>query len=216
DSVVPLQQILDRTAAGELVTRRVCLATGEVSLHTPQDAADTFCYETDALSKVFGPRWRLLLIGDGELARYVTQLALTLDYQVIICDPRDVPQAGPLPDGVERVHSMPDEAVQAWVTHPRCAVVALTHDPKLDDMALLDALQSPAFYVGAIGSRLNSAQRRKRLQGLGLSDAQLRRLHAPVGLPIGSHAPPEIALSILAELTVLRNRAAQTATAGQA
>lgn len=206
DNAAPLRHILERTGAGQLVTRRVCLATGEVSLHTPIDAADAFSYQADVLSKLFGPRWRLLLIGDGELARYVTQLALTLDYHVIICDPRELPPAAPLPEGVDRVHTMPDEAVQAWVTHARSVVVALTHDPILDDMALLDALDSPAFYVGAIGSRLNSARRRERLQALGLTDAQVQRLHAPVGLPIGSHAPPEIALSIMAEITALRNR----------
>jgi xanthine dehydrogenase accessory factor len=93
------------------------------------------------------------------------------------------------------------------VTHPRCAVVALTHDPKLDDMALLEALESGAFYVGAIGSRRNSELRRKRLATLGIPRQSLERLHAPVGLPIGSHSPPEIAVAILAEMTAVRNRA---------
>ncbi len=158
---------------------------------------------------MFGPRWRLLLIGDGELTRYVMQIALTLDYRVIICDPRDAPVAETPADGVERVCIMPDEAVQAYASHPRSVVVALTHDPKLDDMALLDALNSPAFYVGAMGSKLNSERRRERLQALGLTATQLKRLHTPVGLPIGSHAPPEIALSIMAEVTALRNRAAR-------
>lgn len=207
ESAAPLRHILERIGAGQLVTRRVCLATGEVSLHTPTDAADPLSYQADALSKVFGPRWRLLLIGDGDLARYITQLALTLDYHVIICDPRETAAVEPLPDGVERIHIMPDEAVQAWATHPCSVVVALTHDPKLDDMALLDALTSPAYYVGAIGSQLNSARRRERLLALGLSDAQVQRLHAPVGLPIGSHTPPEIALAIMAEVTALRNKA---------
>lgn len=207
DSALPLRHILERTAAGQLVTRRVCLNTGEVSLHTPAAAAAAFDYQADSLSKVFGPLWRLLLIGAGELARYVTQLALTLDYQVIICDPREQALTDPLPDAVERVTMMPDEAVQAYLTHHRTAIVALTHDPKLDDMALLEALQSPAFYVGALGSRQNSARRRARLQELGIDAAQLQRLHAPVGLPIGSHTPAEIALAILAELTALRNHA---------
>lgn len=205
ESAVPLRRILERSAAGALVTRRVCLNTGEVSLHTPAATEAAFRYEADTLYRTFGPRWLLLLIGDGDLARYVTQLALTLDYRIVICDPRDVSLAGPLPDGVERVRSMPDEAVRAYVTHARSAVVALTHDPKLDDMALYEALQSPAFYIGAIGSRANSAARCERLRTLGLGEAGLQRLHAPVGLPIGSHAPPEIALSILAELTALRN-----------
>ena len=84
-------------------------------------------------------------------------------------------------------------------------MVALTHDPKLDDMALLDALDSPAFYVGALGSRRNSELRRQRLKELGVNAAQLQRLHAPVGLAIGSHTPAEIAVSILAEITQQRN-----------
>jgi xanthine dehydrogenase accessory factor len=211
DSAAPLRQLLDKLGAGQLVARRVCLGTGEASLHAVAAATDTFTYRDDTLTKVFGPRWLLLLIGDGQLSRYVTQIALLLDYRVIICDPRDVPGAETLPDGVERVSMMPDEAVQAYVKQARSVVVALTHDPKLDDMALVDALSSPAFYVGALGSRLNSERRRARLQTLGLTAVQLQRLHAPVGLPIGSHAAPEIALSIMAEVTALRNRARQHA-----
>jgi xanthine dehydrogenase accessory factor len=212
DSAAPFQQLLDRIRSGQLMARRVCLRTGEVSLHTVTDAADEFSYQGDTLTKVFGPRWRLLLIGDGQLTGYVTQLALMLDYRVIICDPRATAVPETSPDGVERVRMMPDEAVQVYVNHPRSAVVALTHDPKLDDMALFDALQSAAFYVGAIGSKLNSERRRERLQALGLTAAQLQCLHAPVGLPIASHTPPEIALSIMAEMTALRNRAQLAAT----
>ena len=209
DSAAPLRQVLDTVRAGQLVARRVCLDTGEASLHAVSDATDTFTYEDDTLTKVFGPRWLLLLIGDGQLTHYVTQMALMLDYRVIICDPRDVPLAETLPDGVERVGMMPDEAVHAYVKQARSVVVALTHDSKLDDMALVDALNSPAFYVGAIGSQLNSERRRARLQTLGLTAVQLQRLHAPVGLPLGSHAAPEIALAIMAEVTALRNRATQ-------
>ncbi len=210
DSAAPLERLLDKIRNNQLVTRRVCLATGEVSLHAsaPTDQAS---YGGDYLTKVFGPRWQLLLIGDGQLARYVAQLAQMLDYRVIICDPRDDYEPDAAMDGVERVYVMPDEAVAAYATHPRCAVVALSHDPRLDDMALLDALASTAFYIGALGSRRNSEQRRERLETLGLTDMQLQRLHAPVGLPIGSHSPPEIAVSILAEITAERNRVRQVA-----
>jgi xanthine dehydrogenase accessory factor len=106
---------------------------------------------------------------------------------------------------------MPDEAVQSYTGNPRCVVLALTHDPKLDDMALLEALQSSAFYVGAIGSKQNSDNRRERLRTLGVTVEQLQRLHAPVGLPIGSRSPPEIAVSIMAEITALRNASRQQA-----
>jgi xanthine dehydrogenase accessory factor len=199
--------------AGELVTRRVCLATGEVSLHAATPA-DAFRYNDDALEKVFGPQWRLLLIGGGQLTRYVAQIALLLDYQVVICDPRTSRETVEPPPSCEQVDMMPDEAVQAYADHPRCAVVTLSHDPKLDDLALLDALGSPAFYVGALGSTRNSELRRERLHGLGISTQQLQRLHAPVGLPIGSHAPPEIAVSILAEITAARNRVREAAIPG--
>jgi xanthine dehydrogenase accessory factor len=110
-------------------------------------------------------------------------------------------------DGTELVTMMPDDAVLQYAGHERSIVIALTHDPKLDDMALLDALESRAFYVGAIGSQRNCETRRDRLKQLGLSAQQLQRLHAPVGLDIGSHTPPEIAVSILAQITALRNSA---------
>ena len=214
ESAAPIEQLLGTVKSGQLMARRVCLRTGEVSLHTVTEAVEEFSYTGDTLTKVFGPYWRLLLIGDGQLTGYVIQLALMLDYRVIICDPRHTSVPETTPDGVERVYMMPDEAVQAYADHARSVVVALTHDPKLDDMALLDALQSKAFYVGALGSKHNSERRSERLQALGLTAAQLQRLHAPVGLPIASHSPPEIALSIMAEITALRNRAQQVAPLG--
>jgi len=210
DSPAQLHMLLERIKTNALMTRRVCLNTGEISLH-PASAGDEFCYADDFLSKVFGPRWHLLLIGAGHLSHYVAQIALMLDYRVMVCDPRESYKQHDIDAGVERLNCMPDEAVQACSGNPRCVVLALTHDPRLDDMALLDALQSPAFYVGAIGSRQNSDRRRERLGTLGVSTEQLQRLHAPVGLPIGSRSPPEIAVSIMAEITALRNRARQLA-----
>jgi xanthine dehydrogenase accessory factor len=210
DSPHTVRMLLDRIRANTLMIRRVCLNTGEVSLH-PATAADEFRYAEGYLSKVFGPRWQMLLIGAGLLSRYVAQIALMLEYRVMVCDPRDSYDTGGLDENLERLHCMPDEAVRACTGNPRSVVLALTHDPKLDDMALLDALQSPAFYVGAIGSRQNSGRRRVRLMTLGVTAEQLQRLHAPVGLPIGSRSPPEIAVSIMAEITALRNRARQPA-----
>ena len=91
---------------------------------------------------------------------------------------------------------MPDDTVRAMKLDERCAVVALTHDPKLDDLALMEALKSPAFYVGALGSRANNAKRRERLREFDLSADEIARLHGPIGLYIGSRTPPEIAVSI--------------------
>jgi xanthine dehydrogenase accessory factor len=99
---------------------------------------------------------------------------------------------------------MPDDAVRAHANDPATAIVALTHDPRIDDMGLMEALSSDAFYIGAMGSSRTSAARRKRLLDLDVSAGDLARLHAPIGLPIGSKTPPEIAIAILAEITAVR------------
>jgi xanthine dehydrogenase accessory factor len=199
-----LQQLLDAMQHQTLTARKVNLRSGVVTL-TPAKPDHEFSYAPDAVSKVFGPRWQMLLIGAGHLSCYVAQLAQMLDYRVIVCDPREEYAKGWSVDGTELVTMMPDDAVLEYAGHERSIVIALTHDPKLDDMALLDALDSRAFYVGAIGSQRNCETRRDRLKQLGLSAQQLQRLHAPVGLDIGSHTPPEIAVSILAQITALRN-----------
>jgi xanthine dehydrogenase accessory factor len=183
-----LEQLLDAMQQQKLMARHVDLQTGQVSLETARAEHD-FVYTNIYVRKIFGPQWNMLLIGAGHLSQYVSQMALMLG-QV---------------EGTELTTIMPDDAVQKYSQKPRSVVLALTHDPKLDDMALLDALQSPAFYVGAIGSQRNCDLRRQRLKELGVSAVQLHRLHAPVGLPIGSHTPPEIAVSILAEVTQQRN-----------
>ena len=199
-----LQPLLHAVQQQQLVARNVDLSSGRVTLQ-PAQAQQHFIYANNTVSKIFGPQWDMLLIGAGQLSRYVSQIALMLGYRVIICDPREeYAQTWQVP-GTELTGLMPDEAVQRYAQQPRSIVMALTHDPKLDDMALLDALQSPAFYVGAIGSKRNCESRRKRLTDLGITAPQLQRLHAPIGLPIGSRTPPEIAVSIMAEITRQRN-----------
>jgi hypothetical protein len=116
-----------------------------------------------ALVTLHGPRWRLLIIGAGQLSRFVAQIAQGMDYAVTVCDPREEYRDSWQVEGVELATGMPDDVVQAMKLDARCAVIALTHDPKLDDLALMEALRSPAFYVGAIGSRLNNQRRRERL-----------------------------------------------------
>jgi xanthine dehydrogenase accessory factor len=157
------------------------------------------------LRALFGPRWRLVIIGAGQLSRAVAQIARMLDFEVICCDPReeyhltwDVP-------GTTFSKAMPDDLVQQLRLDPHCAVVALTHDPKLDDLALLEALKSPAFYVGALGSRGNTAKRRERLALFDLTQGEIDKLHGPIGLHIGSRTPAEIAVSIAAEIVAVRN-----------
>ena len=208
DNQAQIQALLEKIQNKELTSRQVCLNTGEVSLHSTR-AGDDFAYTNDYVKKVFGPSWQMLLIGAGHLSQYLAPMAQMLDYQVIVCDPREEYQLGwnlgNTNTEVEFVSMMPDDAVQAYATHPRSIVITLAHDPKLDDMALMDALKSQAFYVGAIGSQKNNDMRRERLKELGITTQELQCLHAPVGLAIGSHTPPEIAVSILAEITALRH-----------
>ena len=199
-----IKELLQRLSQHELVARQLDLESGNVQLGTaaPTDALAVDC---GALTTVHGPRWRLLIIGAGQLSQFLAQIATALDYHVTICDPREEYRNGWQIDGVDVVHTMPDDVVLEMRPDSRTAVVALTHDPKLDDLALMEALKSDAFYVGAIGSRVNNARRRERLKEFDVSDAQLQRLHGPIGIYIGSKTPAEIAISVLAELTAVRN-----------
>ena len=200
-----LEQLAERIATGQLVQRRVALATGMVSI-AGGSADDSLQWDGETLVTLHGPAWRLLIIGAGQISRYLATMAQALGYRVYICDPRSEYADGWDVPGSERIALMPDDAVTELSLDPRSAVVALTHDPKLDDLALLEALKSPAFYVGALGSQANNGKRRERLlQYFDLSQAEVARLHGPVGLPIGSRTPPEIAVSILAEMTALKN-----------
>jgi xanthine dehydrogenase accessory factor len=196
--------LLREIEAGHLVTRRLDLGTGFATLH-PARATDSLAFDGRVLSTIHGPRYRMLVIGASQLSKYLAQIAVGLDYQVTVCDPREeYTETWDIP-GVTLVRTMPDDTVHAMRLDERCAVVALTHDPKLDDLALMEALKSPAFYVGALGSRANNAKRRVRLKEVDVTDAEIARLHGPIGLYIGSRTPPEIAISILAEITAVKN-----------
>ena len=200
-----LQTLAERIAAGELVRRSVVIGQSGASIG-PGSAGDALAWDGRTLTTLHGPAWRLLIVGAGQISTYLAQMAQALDYQVYICDPRSEYAAEWNVPGTTLVPGMPDDAVIALGLDPHSAVVALTHDPKLDDMVLLEALKSPAFYVGALGSRINNERRRERLlQYFDLSQAEVDRLHGPVGLPIGSRTPPEIAVSILAEMTAVKN-----------
>ncbi|NMG43239.1 hypothetical protein GPA22_05770 [Aromatoleum toluvorans] len=199
-----LAETLAAIERGEMVARRVDLETAAVDLlGDVPDAAVVFDGRT--LVSAFGPRWRMLIIGAGQLSRYVAEFALALDYQVTICEPREEYRDSWAVPGATITTEMPDDAVTALRPDRRTVIIGATHDPKLDDLALIDALKTNAFYVGAIGSRANSERRRERLKLFDLTDADVDRLHGPVGLPLGSRTPPEIALAILADLTARRN-----------
>jgi len=199
-----IDALLKSIAGGQLVARRIELETGTSTL-APARAIDGVEFDGKVLTTVHGPRFRMLVIGASQLSKYLATMAVGLDYQVTVCDPRSEYEGTWDVPNVPLVKTMPDDTVLAMKLDERCAVVALTHDPKLDDMALMEALKSPAFYVGALGSRANNAKRRERLKGLDVSDAEIARLHGPIGLYIGSRTPPEIAVSILAEITAVKN-----------
>ena len=200
-----IAQVLQLVQSHRLVKRTLNLISKHVTL---QDAvrSDSFSFDGHTLTTVHGPRWRLLIIGAGQTSAYLARMAQALDYQIIVCDPRaemrltwDVPET-------ELLAVMPDDAVLALQADACTAIITLTHDPKLDDMALLEALKSPAFYVGALGAKNNNDKRRKRLAMFDLTQKEIARLHGPVGLSIGSRTPPEIAVAILAHLISVRNQ----------
>lgn len=201
------RQLLARCADHQLVARTLTLATGNVQL---ADAVpgQPMQFDGSTLTTVFGPQWRLLLIGAGQLSIAVAQMAALLDFDVLVCDPREEYLAtlqARVPDAVH-LPGMPDDVVRDMVPDTRTAIVALTHDPKLDDMALLEALKSNAFYVGALGSRLSQQRRKQRLgEHFNMSDAELHHLHGPVGLQLGAKTPAEIAVAIVAEIVQVRN-----------
>jgi xanthine dehydrogenase accessory factor len=199
-----LADLLHRLDAGLRVRRVLTIASGEVEL---QDGgrSDELTLTESTLTTHHGPSWRLLLIGAGQMTQYLAHMAQSLGYQVLVCDPREEYSADFDVPGATLLRGMPDDTVQALKPDGHTAIIALTHDPKLDDLALMEALQSPAFYVGAIGSRVNQNKRKERLiEHFGITPAQLARLHGPVGLKNGARTPAEIAVSILAELTAVR------------
>jgi len=190
---------------GHLMQRTVSLKDGSVRL-APSLAPAELTVTDDELVNTFGPEYRMLLIGAGQLAEYLATMARFSGFAVTLCDPRteyrtvwDVP-------GVAVSTEMPDDAVRAFKPDRRSCVVALTHDPKLDDLALLEALETDAFYVGAIGSRRNAQARRERMiEHFEQTDASLGRLRGPIGIYIGSKTPPEIAVSVMAEILAVKN-----------
>jgi len=199
-----IADLLEKISSQHLVRRRLDLQSGHATLE-PGRWQDALEFDGRVLSTVHGPRWRLVLIGAGQLTRYLAEMARMLDYHVIVVDPREEYAAGWDLAALPINRGMPDDVVRELELDGHSALVALTHDPKLDDLALMEALKSAAFYVGAIGSKKNNDARRERLREFDVSDEEIARLRGPVGLYIGSKTPPEIAVAILAEMTAVRH-----------
>ena len=210
-----INHIVERLQQRACVERKLDINTGEMHLidqprfkhlQINADFSQPRAPGDKTLSHTYGPRYQLFLIGAGQVSIYVANIARTLDYQVLVCDPRqEIIDQWPV-EGVQLICEMPDDAVRRYANDPFSAIIALTHDPRIDDMGLMEALKTDAFFIGAMGSTRTSIKRRERLLLLDLTAAEIDRLHAPVGLSIGSKTPAEIAVSILAQLTQLRSQ----------
>jgi xanthine dehydrogenase accessory factor len=197
--------VVSALRARNSMARTTDLKTGITSIEVTEDYVPLSLTQ-DSLRQGLGPKMQMLLVGAGQLAQVLAHLAIAMDYEVIVTDTReDVIAQWQGPD-VELLHGLPDDIIAGRSSDPKNVIVTLTHDPRIDDMALLEALETPAWYVGALGSIKTTKARLERLTALGVTQAQLQRLHAPVGLDIGSKTPWEIAVAIMAEITQLRRR----------
>ena len=199
-----LRELQQRLQAGERLLRSVDLANGAIDCRAAR-ASDESALLAQQFRAVLGPRWRLLIVGAGQIARYLAPMATAIGFDVTVCDPRFEAEAAWDVTLAPMVRDMPDDFLLHWQPDAHSAVVAVSHDPKIDDLLLLEALKSAAFFIGAIGSQANQAKRRERLAGFDLGAGEIARLRGPVGLDIGSKTPPEIAVSIAAELVAVRS-----------
>ena len=198
----------------QTLRRSVSLQSGETRI-SPSEHFAPLEKKDDTLTHCFGPRHRLLLVGAGQLAAHLSTLALAMDYEVLLADSREWALDQWQGPDVEKILGLPDDVVRAQAADEHCAVITLSHDPRVDDMALMEALDSACWYVGALGSSRTTEKRLQRLSQLGLSSGALARLHAPVGLSIGSKTTMEIAVSIMAQLTQLRRESQDLAHSSQ-
>ena len=198
-----LEKLLDSISSHQVMRRTVTIANGKSTLRAG-NRNDEFSYSDTEMQTTYGPRWRMVIIGAGQLSLYTADFALASDFEVIVIDPREEYAEGLNRTDVTFIKGMPDDVLLEIGVDPHTAVVALTHDPKLDDMALMEALKSSAFYVGALGSRKNTQKRKERLLEFDVSRDEVEKLYGPVGLSIGALTPPEIAVSILAEVIAVK------------
>jgi xanthine dehydrogenase accessory factor len=198
-----LESILNSISNHQITSRTVNLSNGKSKLEAG-NRNEAFVCDDQMMKTTYGPRWRMVIIGAGQLSLYTADFALASDFEVIVIDPREEYAEGINREHIQFIKGMPDDVLLEIGVDSHTAVVALTHDPKLDDMALMEALKSPAFYVGALGSRVNTQKRKARLLEFDVTQEQVEQLHGPVGLFIGALTPPEIAVSILAEVIAVK------------
>ena len=205
ESINELDDFIRAAQGGHSVCRTINLSTGATDWRMGETESRSGL-DGERLSVVFDAAWTLFVIGGGELSQFVCQLADWLGYKVIACDPRPDYQKGWKLDNIHLSCEFPDDVIARYSCDPRSAVVALTHAPKVDDMDILGALETPAFYIGALGSRRTPANRNQRLkEHFGLKQDQLKRVRAPIGIDLNTRRPREIALSVMTEIISVRN-----------
>ncbi|MGF2736790.1 XdhC family protein [Marinobacter sp. DUT-1] len=211
DSLTHIESVSSALAERQPVVREVFVGGGMRLLGAEFNVRNGVAFDGQTLVHSLQPECRLLLIGAGEVARHVAEFASAAEFSVTLCEPRDTFADGWQYPHIPLSRRLPDDIIADDYGDQWCGVLALAHDPRVDDMGLLAALQSPAFYVGAMGSRKTSEARRSRLASLGLDESALARLRAPIGVNIPSKTPAEIAISIVADLIAARHdlRAAQ-------
>ena len=210
-----LEQLLAARANRQAVALITDLASGAQRIvPRPQAATDPLAEKLDEAFRfdqsgshegqfinIHNPPLRLVIIGAVHIAQSVIPIAQQLGYDVTVIDPRGAFATGARFPGIQLHAEWPDEVIPRIGLDPRTALIALTHDPKIDDPSLDLALRSEAFYIGALGSKKTQSSRAQRLKDAGFSDEQLARIHGPIGLNIGAKGAPEIAVSIMAEMT---------------
>jgi xanthine dehydrogenase accessory factor len=209
-----VDELLQALSKRQCVVRTLELADATTSL-TPVPHFRSLALSGETLRHCFGPRMRMLLVGAGELARRLAELGQAMDYEIVVTDPRAAKIAQWEGPEVQLIQGMPDDVIRQHASDRHCVIITLTHDPRIDDMALMEALETEAWYVGALGSRRTTEKRLRRLRQLDIAENQVARLQAPVGLDIGSKTPIEIAISIMAQLTLLRSQAGSARPAGR-
>ncbi|HUJ48406.1 MAG TPA: XdhC family protein [Rhizomicrobium sp.] len=213
-----LNRIQEARGAGRAIVRAIDLSSGTERLVDPKSDSSALGQAASQAARadqsgpididgvtwflsVYNPPLDLVIVGAVHIAQPLSVMAKLAGYRIRVIDPRTAFATAERFPGVALTHDWPDDALAKTPLGPRSALVALTHDPKVDDPALTIALRSDCFYVGALGSKKTHAGRRERLKAHGFSDAELDHIHGPIGLSIGARSPAEIAVSILAQMT---------------
>ena len=206
DSISALDEMVKQLANGISLVRSVTVPALEITWRPAIDD-DKTGFSSATYEILYERSWQILIVGMGELSQWVYQIANLMDYEVKVCEPReDYRESWPFSES-EIYTDYPDDFVRLAKPDRQTCVLALTHDPKIDDMAIMEALITDAFYIGALGSKRTTYNRADRLKThFGMEDEDIRRLHAPIGVDLNTRKPQEIALSIITEITAVRNR----------